>query len=182
MPPADTAAAAPQLVYAFRNPTDGFIKIGSTNDVELRLKSGRTWVPNLELVATGGGGSRRERALHRMLEDHRVPGTEWFAPTPEVLEAVETIAEEPAAVIADTDEADSDDPTSSLGQLLRRLRGERPQREIARAVGVSPAAVWHWENGRSHPAPKHWAALSRTLDVPAWTIWTAVDRDLGDAA
>ena len=38
------------------------------------------------------------------------------------------------------------------------------QREIALALGVTRAAVSHWESGRSVPSPEHALAYRRLLD------------------
>lgn len=37
---------------------------------------------------------------------------------------------------------------------LRRALGIQ-QREVARAMGVSPQSVWAWETGRSEPSEPH---------------------------
>ncbi len=40
---------------------------------------------------------------------------------------------------------------SKIGKTLRELRGDRPQREIAKAVGITVMALSQYENGNRVP-------------------------------
>ena len=56
----------------------------------------------------------------------------------------------------------------NISKRIRRLRLERglTLQQVANAVGLhTPAAVSHWESGRTEPTPDRLLALSRLLDV-----------------
>jgi transcriptional regulator with XRE-family HTH domain len=48
-----------------------------------------------------------------------------------------------------------------IGEKLRALRGERPQQEVADAVGVSAMSISKYERGESMPTDDVKIALSR---------------------
>ena len=47
------------------------------------------------------------------------------------------------------------------GERLRELRGGKPQREVAEAVGVSVMAISQYENGERVPRPGTMSALAK---------------------
>lgn len=53
----------------------------------------------------------------------------------------------------------------AIGARIRqaRRRAGMAPRDLAAAVGVSAAAVWHWEGGRRTPGPESWVQLELTL-------------------
>lgn len=82
------------VVYFVRR--EGLIKIGVTTNLTARMKSigkgssmpqGMTVGP-VELLTTTPGDSHFEHKLHDQFSDDRVPGTEWFHPTPRLLRLI----------------------------------------------------------------------------------------------
>lgn len=53
----------------------------------------------------------------------------------------------------------------SLGEKLVRLRGDRTQREVAEACGISTSALTMYETGRRVPRDEIKAALARYFSV-----------------
>lgn len=41
--------------------------------------------------------------------------------------------------------------TEAIGRRLRELRGDRPQKEVADAVGVTPMSISYYESGQKVP-------------------------------
>lgn len=71
---------------------EGFIKIGTTSQLEKRLKAlskgscfpeGMTVGP-VQLLAAIPGDARNERHFHDTFYSHRIQGTEWFYGAPEI--------------------------------------------------------------------------------------------------
>lgn len=58
--------------------------------------------------------------------------------------------------------------TMSIGKTISLLRAERglSQRDLAKQVGASPAAVAHWESGTKSPNVQNRAKLADALRVP----------------
>ena len=56
----------------------------------------------------------------------------------------------------------------SLSQHLRDARTKRrlSVADLAATLGVTPPAVYHWENGVNHPRPDHLTALCKALKLP----------------
>jgi excisionase family DNA binding protein len=78
---AEKVAALPTTgwVYFIQATVGGPIKIGLSQDVDLRLASLQLSSPfPLRLLATVPGGRRREYELHRQFAKHRLHG-EWFS-------------------------------------------------------------------------------------------------------
>lgn len=48
-----------------------------------------------------------------------------------------------------------------IGQRLRSLRGDRPQKEVAEALGVTTMAISSYENGERIPRDEIKLALAR---------------------
>lgn len=80
------------FVYFIQDCDSKKIKIGYSRDPAKRMASIRRAMaprrPRLKLLATFEGGRDEERELHSDLAAVRATG-EWFAPTPEILEAVD---------------------------------------------------------------------------------------------
>jgi transcriptional regulator with XRE-family HTH domain len=55
--------------------------------------------------------------------------------------------------------------TQTAGELLKELRGQRTQRQIAYALGVTPQAVSEWELDKSLPGRASAKALDDLLDA-----------------
>lgn len=72
---------------------DGRLKIGFTTDLARRLAEYRSYIPNIQLVATIGGDRKVENALHRELAEFRLE-REWFRDVPEVRKLFETVKRE----------------------------------------------------------------------------------------
>jgi DNA-binding Xre family transcriptional regulator len=68
------------LIYFAQNPRTGHIKIGTTIDVEARLRTLASQHGRLELLGVIEGGRPFESALHLAFAAHVVPGMgrEWF--------------------------------------------------------------------------------------------------------
>ncbi len=68
---------------------------------------------------------------------------------------------------------------SVLGEAIKRLRGERSQRFVARRAKV-PVPTWsQWENGRRQPRKEQLEKILRgldcsleTLELEVWNVWT----------
>lgn len=84
-----------EVVYFCRR--EGLIKIGRSSEVAKRIRAigkggnmpaGMTVGP-VELLATTPGGGWLEHHLHERFAASRIPGTEWFHPTPELLSLVD---------------------------------------------------------------------------------------------
>lgn len=76
--PKDLALAVPRRVVYFVSNGPKFIKIGTTENLALRINALRTASPfNIEIVATLGGGIELERKLHARFARLRHRG-EWF--------------------------------------------------------------------------------------------------------
>lgn len=79
-------------------------------------------------------------------------------------------------------------PSRTAGEAIRRKQGDmiRRYREahkmsqttLAKAVGVTKAAVSEWENGKSSPRPHHQVAIAREFKAP-WSVLFGLD---GEAA
>jgi hypothetical protein len=78
-----------QVVYAIRT-ADGLIKIGSTADLDNRLKWYTATHGEHELLCFIPGALVDERALHDRFVAHRAHGREWYYPTPEILDWINT--------------------------------------------------------------------------------------------
>lgn len=79
------------VVYFARNPGSQTVKVGFTANLDQRLATLRTAIPDLELVGAIPGGRRAERDLHDHLAASRIAG-EWFAPTPLVAQTLAALA------------------------------------------------------------------------------------------
>lgn len=133
-------------IYFIQAGDGGPIKIGFSADPEKRLvKVQSDNAAECQLLGILPGGEAEELALHARLAGARIRG-EWFAATPEVL------AEVPARVVA----ADRD--FVSLPQFLAQ-RGNLTA--LSRALGVTPAAVLRWIEGRV-PAERVRAVAAQT--------------------
>jgi len=86
------------LVYFVER--DGFVKIGMTTQLRKRLAAlgrggqmpdGMTVGP-VELLATMPGGKKNETYLHSRFHDHRIEGTEWFYPAPELMQFIGSLS------------------------------------------------------------------------------------------
>lgn len=72
-------------VYFVRNTGTGWVKIGVTRDLRIRLSTmWRKGTPPLEVLATQRGSRRIEGRVHARLIDHHIEH-EWFRPHEEVL-------------------------------------------------------------------------------------------------
>lgn len=78
------------MIYFAKANLSGLIKIGHSGHIESRLKDiSRQVGEGVELIRFIEGERKKERAIHRILGEFRSHG-EWFFPTPEVLEFIET--------------------------------------------------------------------------------------------
>jgi hypothetical protein len=149
-------------VYILRS-ADGYYKIGRAKDVQARVKSIAAFVPfAVEIVHTIQTDNmvRLERGLHRAYEaaEKRVNG-EWFRLSDDDIELLRSLGDELAgesvedalevvallaAPQAETIEIPND-PLLAKKRLAAQMRADRkPWREIAEAVGRSPATVRGW--------------------------------------
>lgn len=126
-----------------------FIKIGFSTDVPSRLASLQTASPfALEVRAQVDGTQRQERWLHAHLVESR-HRFEWYRPTDSVL-AIVREAQETGAVAA----------IPSLPAVLydnfvaRLVEMHGGPSKFARAVGHSPAGVYHWIKAGRIPAER----------------------------
>lgn len=60
-----------------------------------------------------------------------------------------------------------------LPAFLKELRGDRHVSEVAAALGVKTATVYHWESGERNPPPEQLAKLL--------TVYGASDEQLSRA-
>jgi hypothetical protein len=77
------------------------IKIGFTNNLEKRLSSIRTVLPNVWVMGIiRGAGREKERELHDRFAAHRTSG-EWFNPHPDIVSFIGECIREEHAVFAE---------------------------------------------------------------------------------
>ena len=67
-------------VYFVQNPANSAVKIGRTRNLEKRLATLRTAIPDLLYIGSFPGDARAEADLHASFADDRIAG-EWFRPT-----------------------------------------------------------------------------------------------------
>jgi transcriptional regulator with XRE-family HTH domain len=68
-----------------------------------------------------------------------------------------------------------------LGEKLRELRGDRPQADVAKAIGLGRARYGHIETGRvPWPNVEIFNALARTLEVPVNVLLKAAGASIPD--
>lgn len=53
-----------------------------------------------------------------------------------------------------------------IGQKLRRLRGDKPRKDVAKALGISVSALTMYETGQRIPRDEIKILLSRYYDYP----------------
>ena len=97
LPDGDLAPPRVDVVYYLR--FDDRVKVGTTANLRQRL--GAIW--HEELVALERGDRHRERMRHGQFAATRHPGTEWFAPSPELeahLVALRAGVDDPWALLA----------------------------------------------------------------------------------
>lgn len=81
------------MIYFAQHGTDGPIKIGLTDDLELRLSSLQTSSPvEIRLLATQEGDWSLERFLHQRFARLKVRG-EWFHPEPDLLHYIANLSD-----------------------------------------------------------------------------------------
>ena len=85
LPPSAAKGVHEPVVYFVRLPPFGHIKIGVSKNLGSRLHDFGSILDNVELLACEGGGTQRERELHIRFAASRIPGTERFIPTEELL-------------------------------------------------------------------------------------------------
>lgn len=79
-----------EYVYFIQCGDDGPVKIGFSKDPKYRLKIAQVYNPiMLRLIAFEPGSRKREAYYHKTFKDSHVYG-EWFLPTPELMNAVDT--------------------------------------------------------------------------------------------
>lgn len=76
--PSSAAPSEPQWVYFMADSHTGFIKIGTTINMKVRLRTvRREFGRQVTMAGHVSGGYATETALHRLLSDHHAHG-EWF--------------------------------------------------------------------------------------------------------
>ena len=58
-----------------------------------------------------------------------------------------------------------------VGQRIRQLRGKRSQTEVAKALGVTPMAISHYENGDRMPTDKIKVEMARYFGCSVESIF-----------
>lgn len=157
-------------VYLIRCGATGPAKIGKADDPQRRLYELQTahW-EELYLLRAWEGGEPEESALHVRFADLRLRG-DWFSFSramlgdlglPEI-PVVPHPAHEPETAFRTRLCA-----ITNTGELLRVWRDRRnmTQRELAAAVGVSPAGVAHWELGNNQPSLDRLRRAAAVLNV-----------------
>ena len=66
------------FVYLMHNKTNGYYKIGKSNNPKFRERTLQSQEPDVELIAKWEVDSNEEKLLHKKFKDKRVRG-EWFA-------------------------------------------------------------------------------------------------------
>jgi transcriptional regulator with XRE-family HTH domain len=62
-------------------------------------------------------------------------------------------------------------PTTTLGEELRRRRGDRSLQEVSSQAKISTAYLHKLENGRvGNPSPRVLERLAGVLEIPYWTL------------
>lgn len=115
------------------------IKVGTCRDLRTRLEH---YPPNSRLLALERGGLRREADIKRRLADDLAYPTEWFRPTPTVLDHVASIRAANTVAFSRAHElpqevADDDVLVTTAEAALMAGIGENRVRQLA-ARGVLP--------------------------------------------
>ena len=59
----------------------------------------------------------------------------------------------------------------AIGDKLRKLRGEKPRKSVAKALGISVSALTMYETGQRIPRDEIKILLARYYDTPIETIF-----------
>ncbi|MFW8602511.1 GIY-YIG nuclease family protein [Desulfobacterota bacterium M19] len=92
------------MIYVIEEGTNGPLKIGTTVDIEKRIKTLQAGnSKQLNVIMTFEGGPSLENKIHKALDKHRVPGTkEWFYRVDEVFSYIQKLSTiEPKTEIQD---------------------------------------------------------------------------------
>lgn len=65
-----------------------------------------------------------------------------------------------------------------LSNLIKRMRGKTPQRQFAKQIGVSFAAVRSWEEGESYPVLKNLALIAKASGMSLEELLTYLRGDV----
>jgi DNA-binding XRE family transcriptional regulator len=157
-------------VYLIRAGATGPVKIGKADDPQRRLYELQTahW-DELCLLRAWVGGEPEEAALHVRFAELHIRG-DWFSFSRAMLGDI-GLPEIPVAPHP-THEPEAEfygrlQAITNTGERLRCWRDRRnmTQRELASAVGMSPAGVAHWELGNNHPSLDRLRRAAAVLNV-----------------
>jgi hypothetical protein len=78
------------MIYFVRRPSDGFIKIGFSDNMHVRMVDFRVKLgKGATLLGMVEGGLSTEREIHARFNDHRIdPVAEWFYPADEIVDFI----------------------------------------------------------------------------------------------
>jgi hypothetical protein len=142
------------VVYFAQRASDGCVKIGTTTDLDARLRRLRSEHGHdvIELIGTAPGGGYQEAQFHRALAEWRLGG-EWFRPAAQVLDA----AAGGLLKASDPDPFDfigAPSATPGLSSRARQCTGKASRDELRRQIVVS------WRSGLTGRQTAHMLELS----------------------
>jgi len=168
------------VIYFIRSGDSGPIKIGLSNDVRQRARDLQTaHGVQLQVLGVMEGGRAEEKALHQQFAHARGVG-EWFWPTPELLELIQSKAA-PLPPPAEPPKHFEVEVRQTFHRLIRESGWTAD--EIARAAGSTKRAAMMWLDGKTLPQLPHAIALARQIPSlkAQFVAWMEPARDASPA-
>lgn len=146
------------MIYFLQSPGGGPIKIGTTENMDVRHKQLEShYGQPLALLASLDGSREEERAIHERFAEHRLGRTEQFRPVAEIMEFIGR----PLLVSPDPDAVEAMSPTDGRAAIIH-LKGTPAYAEfmdtLARKTHIPKAAMfrlafaeWCERNGHGTP-------------------------------
>lgn len=170
------------VVYFIQAP-DGLIKIGTSTNVQARLKSLQTaHGRGIELLGVVPGGREVERSFHANWSACRVQG-EWFKPTSQMLEWIAAEVARPQLPLMPPKPKKGPETERAMDKLIGFLRGMYPQNTaawVSADIEIAPQTIEKWLSRRCLPSfdgctslilvygPRFLLETWPTDDVPEW--------------
>lgn len=153
------------MIYFLQSPLGGSIKIGTTENLEVRLKQLEAhYGQPLALLATLEGGRDKEQAIHARFASHRLGRTEQFRPVTEIMAFIGR----PLLVGADPDAVEMMEPATP--------KDFDPGRDDV-AVKVDRTLVGRLKTIATFRGVSLAELVSEALRVPAGKMWNEMIRE-----
>lgn len=176
------------FVYLAQMGEGGPVKIGRATDIEGRLHQIQSYLPlSFVLLASHRGWKygredSTEKQLHRRFASHRLRG-EWFSPGAEIMEYVEAVRADVAAVEAVALARVKPRPRNAAADLSR-WRGTKPWKSVSTLVGIDAGVLGQIELGKYVPGEVLRFRIQKATGIPvdAWPPRTVKAKKKGRAA